>query len=166
MRHGALLDRGMVVSIPGPASVTGEDCGELHLHGGKAVVAAVLDALSAMPGLRAAEPGEFTRRAFLNGKLDLVEAEALADLIAAETEVQRRFALENASGRHAAIYAGWRETIIKARALVEAALDFSDQDDVPEAVAERAWDPLVKVVREIDQHMAGFHQAEMVRDGY
>ncbi len=164
--QGALLDRGMAVSIPGPASVTGEDCGELHLHGGKAVVAAVLDALSAMPGLRAADPGEFTRRAFLNGKLDLVEAEALADLISAETEVQRRFALGNAHGRHAALYAGWRQAIIQARALVEAELDFSDQDDVPDAVAERAWDALIEVVHEIDRHLSAFHQAEMIRDGF
>ena len=164
--QGALLDRGMAVLIPGPASVTGEDCGELHLHGGTAVVAAVLDALSAMPGLRAADPGEFTRRAFLNGKLDLVEAEALADLISAETEVQRRFALGNAHGRHAALYAGWRQAIIQARALVEAELDFSDQDDVPDAVAERAWDALIEVVREIDGHLSAFHQAEMIREGF
>lgn len=100
---GSILDRGIVLFFPGPASFSGEDCAEFHVHGGRAVAAALLEHLGTL-GLRAAEPGEFTRRAFLNGKLDLTEAEALADLIAAETETQRRLAARNAGGAQRHLY--------------------------------------------------------------
>ncbi|MGA3305839.1 MAG: tRNA uridine-5-carboxymethylaminomethyl(34) synthesis GTPase MnmE, partial [Stellaceae bacterium] len=105
---GEAIDRGIALYFPAPASHTGEDMAELHLHGGRAVAAAMLDALGKMPGLRLAEPGEFTRRAFLNGKLDLTEAEGVADLIAAETAAQRRQALRQATGAAAKIYEDWR----------------------------------------------------------
>src|SRR5687768_9000663 len=113
---GEELDRGLALFFPGPASETGEDIAELHLHGGKAVVAAVLKTLSGVEGLRHAEAGEFTRRAFLNGKIDLTDAEALGDLVSAETEAQRRFAQANTRGRQAELYASWRQRLLHARA--------------------------------------------------
>ena len=162
---GSILDRGFVIWLPGPRSFTGEDCVELHLHGGKAVVAAVLKALGEIPGLRQAEAGEFTRRAFLNGKLDLVQAEALSDLILAETEAQRRFAHDNAAGAVSALYAEWRSRLLHARAMIEAELDFADEGDVPGSVAERVWSDVALLAEEIAAHCAGYHQAEIVRDG-
>lgn len=163
---GTVLDKGLVLFFPGPASFTGEDCGELHLHGGRAVVASVLDALGAMAGLRGAEPGEFTRRAFLMGKTDLTGAEALADLVTAETEAQRRFALANAEGRHRALYEGWRRRLIDARALIEAELDFADESDVPGSVADRVWGEVAALKEEIAGHAAGYRTAEIARDGF
>ncbi len=127
---GEVLDRGLVLFFPGPASFTGEDCGEMQLHGGRAVVDAVSAVLGGFPGLRMAEAGEFTRRAFVNGKLQLTGAEALADLVAAETEAQRRFAVMNAQGGQGALYADWRWRLLHARAMVEATLDFADEADV------------------------------------
>lgn len=125
-----VLDRALVLSMPGPHSATGEDCAELHLHGGRAVVAAVEDALAAMPGLRKAEPGEFTRRAFANGRLDLAEAEGLADLLEAETELQRRNAQALAGGALSKAVDAWLVQMLGLAALVEANLDFADEDDV------------------------------------
>src|SRR5690606_34164704 len=113
--------------FPGPRSFTGEDCAELHIHGGKAVVAAVLETLTTITGVRQAEAGEFTRRAFLNGKMDLLGTEALADLISAETQAQRRMALLNAEGAQTTLYAAWRTRLIHARAMIEAELDFADE---------------------------------------
>lgn len=164
-RHGSPIDRGLVAFFPAPASFTGEDCAEFHLHGSKAVVAACLAALAALPGLRHAEAGEFTRRAFLNGKLDLTAAEGLADLIDAETEAQRRFALANTTGRQKAIYDGWRSRIIHARAMIEAELDFSDQEDVPDAMAGSVLDDMVALSAEIETHIASYRRAEVIRDG-
>lgn len=126
---GELLDEALVLVFPGPASATGEDCAELHCHGGRAVVAAVCDELAAMPGLRAAEPGEFTRRAFANGRLDLSQAEALGDLLAAETELQRRVARAGAGGALSAMVEAWRCEVLTLSAMVEAALDFADEED-------------------------------------
>jgi tRNA modification GTPase len=129
-RDGTELDHTMVLWLPGPGTATGEDSAELHLHGGRAVVAAVLAALAARPGLRAALPGEFTRRAFANGRIDLAEAEGLADLLTAETELQRRAALAMADGALSRLVAGWRDKVLALSAGLEAALDFSDEDDV------------------------------------
>lgn len=126
---GEVLDEALVLVFPSPASATGEDCGELHCHGGKAVVGAVCAALGAMPGLRAAEPGEFTRRAFLNGRIDLAQAESLGDLLAAETELQRSTAQAGFGGALSAEVEGWRREVLALSAMVEAALDFSDEDD-------------------------------------
>lgn len=129
-RDGTELDHTMVLWLPGPGTATGEDSAELHLHGGRAVVAAVLAALAALPGLRQALPGEFTRRAFANGRIDLAEAEGLADLLTAETELQRRSALAMADGALSRLVAAWREKVLALSARLEAALDFSDEDDV------------------------------------
>lgn len=127
---GALLDQALVLWFPGPASVTGEDLAELHLHGGRAVIDAVETALAALPGLRRAEAGEFTRRAFANGRIDLAEAEGLADLLAAETELQRRAALLAAGGALSRKVEGWRIELLALSASLEASLDFADEGDV------------------------------------
>ncbi|HSZ75646.1 MAG TPA: tRNA uridine-5-carboxymethylaminomethyl(34) synthesis GTPase MnmE, partial [Rhizomicrobium sp.] len=122
------IDRGLGLWFPGPASFTGEDCAEFHVHGGRAVVDAMLAALAAQPGLRPAEPGEFTRRAVENGKMDLTAAEALADLIDAETQGQRRQALRQYEGALFALYEDWRARLIRASAWAEASIDFSDEE--------------------------------------
>lgn len=138
-----MLDRAVVLWLPGPGTATGEDCAELHLHGGRAVVAAVDAALGVVPGLRRAEPGEFTRRAFANGRIDLAEAEGLSDLLSAETELQRRGALAMAGGALSRVVADWRARVLALSAAVEAALDFAGDDEIdddgaamPEGVAE------------------------------
>jgi len=134
LRHpqsGELLDRAMVVWLPGPANATGEDMVELYCHGGRAVVRAVEDALSQLSGLRRAEAGEFTRRAFANGKMDLTEAEALSDLLFAETDMQRRHALNQSEGQLSRAIEPWQNQLLRASAMVEAELDFADEDDVP-----------------------------------
>lgn len=127
---GEVLDQALCLWFPGPRSATGEDVFELHAHGGRAVVAAILRALSRLPGLRQAEPGEFTRRALEHGRIDLIEAEGLADLLAAETEDQRRQAMAMASGALSQAIRGWDERLLAASALIEARLDFADEDDV------------------------------------
>ncbi|WP_445194078.1 tRNA uridine-5-carboxymethylaminomethyl(34) synthesis GTPase MnmE [Sphingomonas sp. Tas61C01] len=127
---GAVLDRALVLVFPGPASATGEDLVELHCHGGRAVVDAVERTLATIRGLRRAAPGEFTRRALINGRIDLAEAEGLADLLAAETERQRIAALSGAEGRVSAQVRGWLDRLGEIAAEVEAVLDFSDEDDV------------------------------------
>ena len=129
---GDLLDEALVLWFDGPRTATGEDLAELHCHGGRAVVAAVEEALAAMPDLRHAEPGEFTRRAFTNGRMDLAEAEGLADLLSAETELQRSAAIAMAGGAFSQQVADWRGQVLRFSAEVEAALDFSDEDDVVE----------------------------------
>ncbi|NXD05358.1 GTPB3 GTPase, partial [Certhia familiaris] len=128
------LDKGLVVWFPGPHSFTGEDCAELHLHGGPAVVSGVLRALGRLPGLRPAEPGEFTRRAFAHGKLDLTAVEGLRDLIGAETEAQRRQALRQMEGDLGRLYQRWSHALTQALAHLEAYIDFSEDDSVEEGV--------------------------------
>lgn len=127
---GSHLDRTMVLWLPGPGTATGEDSVELHLHGGRAVVAAVESVLERLPGLRRAQAGEFTRRAFANGRIDLAEAEGLADLLSAETELQRRVALAMTEGALSREVESWRANLLRVSARLEAALDFSDEDDV------------------------------------
>ena len=127
---GQMLDEALVVWFPGPGTATGEDLAELHCHGGRAVLAGVSAALAAIAGLRPAEEGEFTRRAFANGRIDLAEAEGLADLLEAETELQRMAALASVGGALSGRVEAWRERVLRLSALVEAALDFSDEDDV------------------------------------
>ena len=129
---GLLLDKGLMLFLPGPKTATGEDLAELHCHGGRAVIAAMHDALASLPDLRAATPGEFTRRAFANGVVDLAEAEGLGDLLSAETELQRRAAMAMAEGRLSHRCESWRDAILAMSAQVEAVLDFSDEDDVSE----------------------------------
>lgn len=158
------IDRGIALFFPGPASFTGEDCAELHVHGGRAVVAATLGALGELPGFRLAEAGEFTRRAFENGKMDLTAAEGLRDLVAAETEAQRRQALRQAGGALDTLYEGWREKLLAARALMEAALDFSDEGDVPEGIDSEAEGTLDSLAADIERHLAD-GRGEAIRDG-
>lgn len=161
-----LLDEALVASFPAPSSFTGEHSAEFHLHGGSAVVAAVLHELSKHLGLRHAEPGEFSRRALVNGKVALTEAEALADLVDARTESQRRLAVQQRGGGHEALYAGWREQLIIARAMLEAEIDFADEDDVPGKVSEQAWESIRILRAEIGKHLAAYRRAEIIREGF
>ena len=164
-RNGISIDRGLILFFPGPNSFTGEDCAEFHLHGGKAVVEKLLSEVGELPGCRIAEAGEFTRRAFSNGKMDLTVAEGLADLIAAETEGQRRLALLVASGTQRELYTGWRQRLLRARAFIEAELDFADESDVPGSVSEQVWQFLTLLKKEIENHIVSGKRASMLRDG-
>lgn len=164
-RNGETLDKGLVLFFPGPSSFTGEDCVELQIHGGRATVKAVLAELAGMVGLRAAEAGEFSRRAFLNGRMDLVEVEGLADLIVAETEMQRRLAAEQSSGGLSKLYDSWAKRLTHARAMIEAELDFADEDDVPGSVASSVWRDMRCLEQEILNHLSGARAGEIVRDG-
>lgn len=163
-RSDDLLDRALVLHFPGPASFTGEDVVELHVHGGRAVVDSVFDALVAMPGLRLAEPGEFTRRAFENGKLDLTEAEGIADLVDAETRAQQRQALRQMDGVLGRLYDGWRDRLSRALAHIEADLDFPDED-LPEGVAEQVRPELALLIAEIGRHLDDNRRGERLRSG-
>lgn len=163
---GELLDRGIVIWFPGPKSFTGEDAAELHLHGSTAVVRAVLAALAQLPDCRLAEPGEFARRAFDNGKMDLTEAEGLADLIDAETEGQRRQALRQSQGALSAIYESWRATLIEAAGLVEASIDFSDEEDVATDAFTEAHAIVSRLAHDIARHLADDHRGEILRSGF
>lgn len=165
-RGGEILDRGLVLFFAEPASFTGEDVAELQVHGGRAVIASVLAALAGLPGYRAAEAGEFTRRAFENGRADLTEIEGLADLVAAETEMQRRLAIRQAEGGLRRLYEDWRRRLIRARALVEAGLDFVDEEDVPDDVMAPAWDEAAGVAAEMAAHLDDQHWGERVRSGF
>ncbi len=162
---GEVLDEALVLWFPGPASVTGEDVVELHLHGGRAVIEGMLGALGRISGLRLAEPGEFTRRAFDNGKLDLTAVEGLGDLIAAETPVQRRLALRQLSGALADLYDRWRQQLIQLMALLEATIDFSDEADVPPEVAVDLKTTVDVLCREIAAHLNDGRRGERLRDG-
>jgi tRNA modification GTPase len=163
---GRKLDQALTLFFPGPHSFTGEDCGEFHLHGGRAVVTALLAELGKLSGFRQAEAGEFTRRAFLNGKMDLLEAEALADLVNSETEAQRQFAVMNSGGAQSELYLAWRKRLIHARAMIEAEMDFADESDVPGSISAQVWDDVRQLITEIGRHVDGYGKAEMIRDGY
>ena len=164
-RDGAELDRGLTLWFPGPASFTGEDCAEFHLHGGRAVVQVVVACLTAIQGLRPAEAGEFSRRAFLNGKIDLTAVEGLADLISAETESQRRLALRQSSGSTGAILEQWRGRLIRMRALIEAELDFPDEEDVPGSVSDAVWSDAAELINEMRRHLDRATRGERARVG-
>ena len=161
---GAPLDRALALWFPAPASFTGEDVAELHCHGGRAVIDGVLGALGRLPGLRLAEPGEFSRRAFVNGKLDLTAAEGLADLVAAETAAQARQALRQLDGALGALYEGWRGRLVGALAFVEAALDFADEELPPDTL-DRARGDAAAVAREVAAHLADGGRGERLRAG-
>lgn len=162
---GAAIDEGLFLWFPRHNSFTGEDVVELHVHGGRAVVAAMLDELAGMPGLRPAEPGEFTRRAFDNGRLDLTAVEGLADLVAADTPAQRRQALSQLSGRLACVYDDWTGRLTRALAWLEAEIDFADED-LPDGIgaATRAAVDAVRV--EMAAHLADGRRGEIVREGF
>jgi tRNA modification GTPase len=163
---GEKIDRGIVLWFPAPRSFTGEDVAELQLHGGRAVVKALLQALGRIPGCRLAEAGEFARRAFDNGKIDLAEAEGLADLIDAETEAQRRQALRQATGGLSALYEGWRKTLIDATALVEAAIDFSDEADIGETTFDQARGIVATLEAAVRHHLDDGARGEIIREGF
>jgi tRNA modification GTPase len=163
---GERLDHGLVLWFPGPKSFTGEDTAELHLHGGRAVIKAVLGALGSIPGCRLAEAGEFARRAFENARIDLAEAEGLADLIDAETEAQRRQALRQAEGGLSALTEDWRSRLIAASALVEAAIDFSDEADVSASAFAEARRIAAELETAIARYLDDGHRGEILREGF
>lgn len=163
---GAELDRALIMWFPGPGSATGEDLAEIHAHGGRAVVRAIEAALGALPGLRPAQPGEFTRRALINGRIDLSEAEGLADLLEAETEGQRRQALALAGGALSRVVGDWQEQLLILSARVEAMLDFADEDDVAADEAEISL--INNAIEELSaswRHRLARPWAERLRDG-
>ncbi len=162
--NGEVLDQALVLFFPGPNSATGEDLAELHLHGGRAVVAGVLDALAGVDGLRAAEPGEYTRRAFENGRIDLTEAEGLSDLLMAETQSQRRTSLALAGGALSRRIADWQARLLRLSADLEAVLDFSDEGDVEEEIPATWRDSLEALADEIEARLRS-PSAERLRDG-
>lgn len=160
------LDQGLVLWFPAPRSETGEDLAELHVHGGRAVARAMLHAIGRVSGTRMAEPGEFARRAFENGKIDLTQAEAIADLVDAETEAQARQALRQAGGALAKLYEGWRAELIEALALMEAAIDFSDEGDVGDKTAREARVRVEALAEKIGRHLDDGRRGEILRDGF
>lgn len=162
---GEIIDDALVLFFPGPRSETGEDVAELQVHGGRAVIAAVFDALAQVEGLRPAEAGEFTRRAFQNGKLDLTGVEGLADLIFADTEAQRRQALRQLQGLLGARAEGWRKRLIEAQALAEAGIDFSDEADVASDVMERALAIVRELAAEVATALGEAKRGERLREG-
>src|SRR4051794_5688233 len=159
------IDDAVVLWFPGPASATGEDVAELHVHGGRAVLASLFAALAGFENVRAAEPGEFTRRAFENGKLDLTEAEGLDDLIHADTDRQRHQALRQLKGLLGDRTRDWRARIIEASALIEAGIDFSDEGDVPAELIAPALAKVKALLAEIEEVLAGQGRSERLRDG-
>ena len=159
------IDDAVIVWFPGPASATGEDVAEFHVHGGRAVLAALFAALSGFADVRAAEPGEFTRRAFENGKLDLTEAEGLDDLIHADTDRQRRQALRQLKGLLGDRARNWRDEIIEASALIEAGIDFSDEGDVPAELIAPAVAKIKALLGEIEEVLAAQGRSERLREG-
>jgi len=161
---GETIDDGLAVWFPAPASFTGEDIAELHLHGGRAVATALADALVAL-GLRPAEPGEFSRRAFLEGKLDLTRAEAIADVVEAETAAQRRQALRQMGGALATIVDGWRARLLRARAHLEAELDFAEEG-LPQELGQEARVVLKRLADEMEGSLADQRRGERLRDGF
>ncbi|MHC4050977.1 tRNA uridine-5-carboxymethylaminomethyl(34) synthesis GTPase MnmE [Bradyrhizobium sp. 25ACV] len=162
---GQPIDDAVVLWFPGPASATGEDVAEFHVHGGRAVLSVLFAAISVIPNTRAAEPGEFTRRAFENGKLDLTEAEGLDDLIHADTDRQRRQALRQLQGLLGDRARDWRERIIEASALIEAGIDFSDEGDVPAELRAPAVKAIEALHDEITKVLAAQGHSERLREG-
>ncbi len=160
---GEAIDRGLVVRFEAPNSETGEPMAELHLHGGRAVVGAALDAIARLGFCRLAEPGEFTRRAFEHGKLDLTEAEGIADLVAAETAAQRRQALQQMDGALHRLYESWRTAGLRALAHLEAAIDFPDED-LPSGLADEVRTAIAALQKEIATHLAD-RRGERLREG-
>ncbi len=159
------IDDALVLWFPGPASFTGEDVAEFHIHGGHAVLDSLITSLGAMDGLIPAGPGEFSRRAFENGKMDLTAVEAIADLVDAETTAQRRQALSQMDGALAARYDGWRERLIKSMAFAEASIDFAEED-IPDDLVRQSIEALKALADEIDLHLADDGIGERIRSGF
>ncbi len=163
---GEILDRGILIWFPEGCSFTGEAYAELHLHGGLAVVSSILECLNRFDGVRHADAGEFTMRAFLNGKIDLTEAEALADLVDAETEEQRKFAISNSSGRHRAVYDGWRSRVVDILAEMTSMIDFADEADVIAETDPGKFSDLFLLADEIESHVKRSGIGEILRRGF
>lgn len=163
---GQVLDEALLLWLAAPRTETGEDMAEIHLHGSPAIIKAVLAALGRRPGLRLAEPGEFAKRAFHNGKLDLAQVEGLADLIDAETEAQRQHALAQMRGSLSDLYEGWRRDLLEASALMEAAIDFSDEGDVAGDAVERSAGIVRELQADIAAHLRDGHRGEILREGF
>jgi tRNA modification GTPase len=161
---GEILDEALVLFFEGPASFTGEDVAEFHVHGGRAIVAGVIDALLALPGFRPAEPGEYSRRAVANGRMDLTAAEGIADLVDAETGSQRRQALRQAGGALERAAAAWRDRLARMLALIEAEIDFPDEEDVPALFAE-VRKRAASLLGEVDAALSGAGRGERLREG-
>jgi tRNA modification GTPase len=161
---GAAIDQALVLWFPAPESFTGEDVVEFHVHGGRAIVSRLLDAIGSVEGTCPAEPGAFTRRAVENGKLDLLQAEAVIDLVDAETEAQRRQALGQFGGALSDLYEGWREQLLRALAWAEAEIDFSDEE-LPEDLRRQVLCQISDIVKEINVHLGDARRGELVRDG-
>ncbi|WP_417612337.1 tRNA uridine-5-carboxymethylaminomethyl(34) synthesis GTPase MnmE [Parasphingorhabdus sp.] len=164
MVNGELLDQALCLWFPGPDSATGEDLAEIHCHGGRAVIRAIEAALEQITGLRKAEPGEFTRRAFTHGKMDLAEAEGLSDLLFAETELQRKAAVRNAGGALSRRVDGWQQRILQLSAQIEAELDFSDEDDVAPAQTALLQNE-TRALADDMRNVLARPRAEKLRDG-
>jgi tRNA modification GTPase len=164
-RSGGLIDQALILLFPGPASFTGEDCAEFHVHGGPAVIEAVLDRIMELGG-RPAEAGEFTRRAFEHGKLDLTEAEGLADLIDAETSGQREQALAQMTGSLRSLYDGWRNQLVSIMAAIEGEIDFPDEEGVPDKLARTARHEIETLCTEMKTHLDDNHRGERIRNGF
>ena len=164
-RTGEVLDKAIAVWLPAPRSFTGEDCVELHLHGSPAIVSAVMSTLGSHPGVRPADPGEFTRRAFLNGKMDLVEVEGLADLLEARTANQRRQAFRQMSGLASGVFEAWRHQILLVRADIEAVLDFADEPGIADEAAPGIDRRIKALIGEMSAVLERASTAEVVRDG-
>ncbi|WP_306142343.1 tRNA uridine-5-carboxymethylaminomethyl(34) synthesis GTPase MnmE [Roseibium sp. MMSF_3412] len=162
---GDLVDEGLVLFFEGPRSFTGEDVAELHCHGGRAVVGKLLEILGRFENARPAEPGEFTRRAFDHGRMDLTAVEGLADLIAAETEIQRKQAVRQMGGALGKLYEDWRKRLIHMRAMIEADFDFADEEDVPGSVADEVWSEAATLHAEISAHLQKSRSGERLRSG-
>jgi tRNA modification GTPase len=163
---GETIDTGLALWFPGPSSFTGEDSCELHCHGGSAVITAMLSAIGRIPGTRMAEAGEFTRRAFDAGRIDLTAAEGLGDLIEAETEEQRRQAVLIAGGAVSRRLEEWRAAILSARAAIEAAFDFADEGDVPVGIGREAWSEAADLAVAIRGRLGEANRGEIVRSGF
>jgi len=162
---GEAIDRGLVLWMPGPHSATGEDVAEFHVHGGAAVIASLCQALAQHKDVRPAEAGEFTRRAFANGRMDLLEAEGLADLLAADTPLQRQLALGQMLGAASARYGEWRSRLLRALAMVEAAIDFSEEGDVARSALAGLEEEIAGLAREMEAALLDFSRAREIRSG-
>lgn len=160
-----ILDKGLVLWFPGPRSFTGEDCCEFHVHGGVAVVNGVLDALGSLKGLKLAEPGEFTKRAFLNGKLDLTEVEGLSDLLQAETEVQRKQAFLQLHGALSKLYERWKDILKHSVANIEATIDFDETETLESGLVESVLKDIESLSKEIHNHLSDGRKGELLRNG-
>lgn len=165
IRNGQTLDKALVLYFKSPHSFSGEDVVEIQCHGSKAVISSIMDNLSLLPDYRLAEPGEFSKRAFYNNKMDLTEAEGLADLIEAETAEQQKYAIRQMEGNLKNLYETWREQLLQVYAYLEAYIDFPDED-IPESIKESNMNAVFKLIKEIHEHLSNQHFGERLREGF